>query len=573
MSRAKILLVDDEPLVRDIYRHVLEHAGLQVVEAADHDSAISLFDHSVELALVDIVLEGKSGLEILSHIRKQMPLCPVIMISAHANKNNAIDALHKGAVDYLEKPINLRELVHVVERWLSHRTIEEENIRLREEQKLEHELRASELHYHQLIEAIPDAILIVCEGRIVYANTAASGMLNAADKDELIGRELLELAEPECRVSLADHIKHALQEQRSVTGQQGKLLKLNGEPVDVEFSIVHTDYLDQDAVQLLVRDISRRKKIEANLRESEEKFRSLSEQSPNMIFINQGSRVVFANPQCEKTMGYGIDEMCAPDFDFHCLVAPEHHNLLNANFTRHMQGEDVPPYECALITRGGDRLDSLVATRLINYGGSQSILGIITDITGQKQAEEKLRQSEARFRGIFENAAGGVVLASLDGRLLQVNGYICAMLGYAEDELLLKTFMDITHPDDLAKETKYYEKALAGELAHTSFEKRYIHRDGSFVWIQIGVSVMKDMHGKPEYFVGLIQDITGDKLAEEALQEQMRKLQRFNKMAVGRELRMIELKEEINALLVSMGEAKKYVIHSVDGDCDSEAAP
>jgi len=145
----------------------------------------------------------------------------------------------------------------------------------------------------------------------------------------------------------------------------------------------------------VARDVTERKQAENILKESEEKFRSLTEQSPNMIFINQGGRVVFANTQCKKTMGYSIRELCSPDFDFRNLIAPEHLDLVNTNFVRHMQGKQVSPYECTLITRTGRRLDTIHSTRLINYGDSQAILGIITDISKYKQTVQVIREENS----------------------------------------------------------------------------------------------------------------------------------------------------------------------------------
>ncbi len=137
MSRTKILLVDDDNLLRHVFREALEPSEFDVIEASSYEQAMQSVDASVKLALVDIVLEGESGMEVLSYLRQQHPLCPVIIISGHANKNNAIDALRKGAVDYLEKPVNLNELKHVVEHWLSFYSLKAENIRLLEDQMSE----------------------------------------------------------------------------------------------------------------------------------------------------------------------------------------------------------------------------------------------------------------------------------------------------------------------------------------------------------------------------------------------------------------------------------------------------
>ena len=119
MSRAKILLVDDDQDIRFAIRECMDAAGFQVVEAAEYDAALALMDSSIDLAVVDIVLTGKSGLEILAHIQDRHPEMPVIIISGHSSKENAIEALHKGASGYLEKPINIDKLLHVIKRSLA----------------------------------------------------------------------------------------------------------------------------------------------------------------------------------------------------------------------------------------------------------------------------------------------------------------------------------------------------------------------------------------------------------------------------------------------------------------------
>jgi PAS domain S-box-containing protein len=120
-------------------------------------------------------------------------------------------------------------------------------------------------------------------------------------------------------------------------------------------------------------------------------FQTFTEQSPNMIFINQGGRVVYVNKRCAETMGYSRDEFYAPEFDFISLIAPESVGLIQANFKRHLAGEDIEPYEYSILTRKGQKIQAIITTRLINFEGARAILGIITDITERKQAEEELR--------------------------------------------------------------------------------------------------------------------------------------------------------------------------------------
>ncbi|MHC4544398.1 MAG: PAS domain S-box protein [Planctomycetota bacterium] len=170
-------------------------------------------------------------------------------------------------------------------------------------------------------------------------------------------------------------------------------------------------------VLAVIKDITERKKAEEALIESEEKFRNLAEQSPNMIFINKRGRVVYANKECEEVMGYKREEFYHPDFDFMTLIAPEFRQLIKTNLGRHMKGEEIKPYEYGLITKGGERLDAIITTKLMKYDGEDSILGTITDITKRKQAQEEIAKL-AKFPAEDPNP---VLRISKDGTILYAN--------------------------------------------------------------------------------------------------------------------------------------------------------
>ncbi len=135
----------------------------------------------------------------------------------------------------------------------------------------------------------------------------------------------------------------------------------------------------------LKHEIAERKLAEETLQESAEKFGNLAEESPNMIFINQRGRVVYANKKCKELMGYEREEFYSPDFDFLCLISPESKDLVKECFSRQSMGEEVAPYEYALISKAGERIDVILTSKLISYEGETAILGIMTDVTEQKR--------------------------------------------------------------------------------------------------------------------------------------------------------------------------------------------
>ncbi len=139
-------------------------------------------------------------------------------------------------------------------------------------------------------------------------------------------------------------------------------------------------------------------------------------------------------------------------------------------------------------------------------------LSLLIDVTERLKAEESLRESEARFRSAFEDSAIGMGLTSIEkgsmGRWLKVNKSLCEMLGYAEDELLSRTFMQITHPEDLARDLAAQDRLLQGDSDTYRLEKRYVHKNGNAVWINLNVSTVRDRDKQPVYLLAQVENIT-----------------------------------------------------------------
>ena len=157
-------------------------------------------------------------------------------------------------------------------------------------------------------------------------------------------------------------------------------------------------------------------------------------------------------------------------------------------------------------------------------------IGACTDIHDQKQVSALLEQrvqertlalhtSEEQFRMAFEFAGTGMALVGLDGRWLRVNRALCDLVGYTEQDLLGRTFQDITHPDDLETDLHHMRELIAGTANHYQMEKRYIHRDGSIVWIRLTASIVRDALGNFTHLVSQIEDITDRRKVEAALRE------------------------------------------------------
>lgn len=162
-----------------------------------------------------------------------------------------------------------------------------------------------------------------------------------------------------------------------------------------------------------------------------------------------------------------------------------------------------------------------VSTSPLVSGAGKGRLWVFSDVTEAHKANAllsaKLTESESRFRAAFERAAAGVALIGLNKKFIEVNQGFCEMLGYSREELLSKTYMEITHPDDLAECSSQANRVWTGEVEQFNYEKRYVHKSGREVWVMVGFSLVRTPDGHPLYAVAHILDITYRKKAEEEL--------------------------------------------------------
>jgi PAS domain S-box-containing protein len=189
----------------------------------------------------------------------------------------------------------------------------------------------------------------------------------------------------------------------------------------------------------------------------------------------------------------------------------------------------------------------------------------------RQRAGAQLRASETRFEATFDQAAVGIALVAPDGRWLRVNRKLCAIVGYTAEELFAKTFQDITHPDDLDADLAQVKDMLARKISTYDMEKRYFRKDGSIVWVKLTVALVWTSSGVPDYFISVVEDISDRKQTELELHRRNEELERFDSATVAREMAMIELKQQVNALSLELGRAPPYPLNFVD--TSSEATP
>jgi len=270
-----------------------------------------------------------------------------------------------------------------------------------------------------------------------------------------------------------------------------------------------------------VEDITDRKAAEQALRESEAKFRSVAEQSPNMIFINSRGRVAYANQKSADVMGYTREEFYAPGFDFMKLIAPESVEQIKSVYARRARGEDVEPYEYSLVTKEGRRIESIITTKLIEYDGTKAILGIVTDITERVKADRALREEKERSQTYL--ALAGVMLVALDtsGSITLLNRRACQVLGVAEAETLGRNWFDNYVPESSRARVKAtFSSLMEGRVEPVEhYENPVLTTGGEERLVIWHNALLRDEQGRPTGTLSSGEDITERERALKALRE------------------------------------------------------
>jgi PAS domain S-box-containing protein len=221
-----------------------------------------------------------------------------------------------------------------------------------------------------------------------------------------------------------------------------------------------------------------------------------------------------------EPLGYPAPESALDYQTVAASIHPEDRGRVDQELRAYLAGVS-PEYSVEFRARHRDGSYRWMLSRgvAVRDGAGQParFVGTRIDITERRKVEDALRESEGRFRGTFENAGVGVAHTAFDGRWLRVNEKLCAIVGYTRDELLHRTFQDLTYPEDLPASLDRLDRLRRGEIFSYSLEKRYVRKDGTPVWIDVSVSLQRDASGAPAYMIAIIQDISVRKRLEAEL--------------------------------------------------------
>jgi len=431
----------------------------------------------------------------------------------------------------------------------------------------EEDLRESEERYRTILESIGDAYTETdLSGKMLFINEAAIKFLGWPS-EEFIGKNYKEYSSPENAKKTFEIYNRVYRTGEPARFVEHEFIAKDGTTRFVESTVdLKRDKAGKPiGFKALTRDITQRRQIEEALRRSEEKYRTILESiEDGYAEFDLHGKITFFNDALPKILGYPADELKKLDYKNRQYMDKDDAEKVYQTFAEvYATGKPMRGFQYGIITQDGTKryLEGYISLRKDAGGQTVGFQGLARDITERKQAEEKLRQSEERYRGILENMQEAYYEIDLGGHFTFVNDALCKHLRYTKEELIGATNQQFQDETTAKKLYEIYNEAYrTGEPVKT-VEAEYTRKDGTKGTYELSVSLIRDAHGKPIGFRGVSRDVTERKKAEEQLKRYAAELERSNEEVknfayiVSHDLRvpLVNLKGYTSELRTSLG--------------------
>jgi len=509
--KIRVLHVDDELGLLKVAKQCLEMQGPFRVDTASsvEEALAKLGKERYDAVVSDYQMPGKDGLEFLKELRESGNSVPFIMFTGKGREEVAIRALNLGANQYLNKT-GETETVYTE---LAHTVTE-----LAKTKKAEELLRLSEERYRNLFENAKDVIILFdLKGNVTSANKGAEKY--GFNKNGMLGKNMLKFVSkrywPKLLKDVAQIALGKTAEGRIEihTPKGDKIAEYRSSPIFSNNRVV--------GIQTILEDTTEHKKAEETLRESEEKYRNLFESAMDAIVTLDLKGSITAVNNSVLRFGYKKEDLVGKNIlDF---VSKEYWPAVMRDFSKVAQGEPAKN-EVELAVPAGKILVEYHAGAIVKENNVAGVQINIRDVTERRKSEELLRESEERFRGLFESIQDPVgIFVGKEGHLIDYNTAFKKSSGYTDEELKGKVFLDFVHPDDRAMVLEKYQTKYSEEELPLVYEIRGMNKKGESIPLELSVSTYKKK-GKVIGIEVIHRDLTERKKAEQALRESEERL-------------------------------------------------
>lgn len=439
----------------------------------------------------------------------------------------AVEITHKRAEENLQRS-------HVeLERQVEERTaqLREMNRQLRtevsEREKAQEALSQSEQMLSNILANSPLGIAYFEKGRLRWSNQAMFEMFGHTGESDYLGKHASEFYESAAEYERVRAVFLGDLAQSQPSEVEARLKRSDGA---VFYGLLKAGLVDPGdpgkGMISTVSDISARKIAEDRLRESEERYRTLVEESFDGIFVQLDDEIVFANSRLYEMLGYDEGELAGMEPDV--IYAPEHWKSARRRLSARLRGEsEADQFEVRLRRKDGSSFHAEINARAVALGEDTGIQVWVRDIENRKQAERALRDSEEKYRTILETIEDVYYEVDVHGNFRFLNDSAVKTFGYNKEELIGRNYRDFMTWTDAAKADELFTRVYRTGEPVKAYDLKFVTADGAERHIEISVSAVPGS-GRAAGFRGICRDVTQRKRAE----EELLKLQKLESIGV-----------------------------------------
>ncbi|MGM5484683.1 MAG: PAS domain S-box protein [Nanobdellota archaeon] len=416
--------------------------------------------------------------------------------------------------------------------------------RKEDEEKIE---RANEFN-KEIIDKSPFGIYTVnSNGDVDYVNKEML-KIAGAPKKKFMELNMLKLPGYK-KIGLDKKVRNGLEGNYFKVGPLDYTSSISGKKTTRIFTGIPLKGKEENKLMVIVDDVTERKKAEMKLKNSEEKFRMFTESAPVPILIHRHGNWLYANNEASRALGYSKKELLS--MTFMDVVHPDHKGMiLKRAKAREKGGQPKKSYELKVLTKQGKVKWFNLRVEIINYAGKRSSLISGQDITGKKEAEEKLRKEKERYMNIFREYQDLYFETDFEGVVKTVSPSLKDLGGYEPSDVIGKSVFSIyRNPSD----RKPFMETLKKEGKVKGYEVQLLKSDGGKIDVSINAHLVYDKDKKPVKIAGVMRDITERKRYENQLKEKVKMLNDFKDNAVEQILELQTIEEENKKLREELG--------------------
>ncbi|MBL4654815.1 MAG: PAS domain S-box protein [Bacteroidia bacterium] len=389
--------------------------------------------------------------------------------------------------------------------------------------KSEEALIESEKHSRRIVDNSPHPVTVHTNQKFVYVNSAAINLFAAKSAKQLIGRNVLDFVHPSFKKIAKSRIKKLELSGGNVPILQEKFIRIDKKEIDVEVNGITIDFNGKPSILASLTDVTQRNTYETALKESEERFRCIVDNSPHPMAVHSKGIILYANDACVKV----LEANTADDLVGRSILDIAHESSKKFAAARIKtlikKGGKTKVAVEKLITLKGKIIDAEVVGMLMKYNDIPAILVTINDITERNKFEAQLKESEERYRSLFENAHDLIQSVDMNGDFLFVNKSWRKTLGYSKKDLSSMKIVDVIHPDSMNHCMMLMQKVFKGKLIK-NFETKFIGKNGNIIEVE-GNASPRIIDGKVVATQGFFRDVTKrNELMQELINEKNKRI-------------------------------------------------